>query len=245
MFGCSKFFSYFCNVMTQDFESNKKRIERLGFTCGLIDDNGKVRNFIDGHEYIEIGGIKWATCNVGAEKETDSGLYFQWGDVQGYTSDQYGFGEGKKCFTWVDYKYVNNNTLTKYNSTDGKTVLEPSDDAARFHMGGSWRMPTEEDFQKLLASTTNKWVFNYKGSGVNGRLFTSMRDSSKTLFFPTCGYCGYGSIGTVGTDGYYWSSSLNSSGVFDSYNLSFGVKFCRAVANGRNYGFSVRGVINY
>lgn len=228
--------------MMQDFETNKKRIERLGLTCNLMDEDGKIRHFQSGYEYVEIGGIKWATCNVGAKKETDRGLYFQWGDTQGYTNEQYGF-EGKKCFDWEDYKYNGHDTMTKYNSTDGKVVLEPLDDTARFHMGGSWRMPTEEDFQKLLANTTNEWVTDYKGSGVKGKLFTSMTDSSKVLFFPACGFCGYGCVGTVETYGFYWSSSLNSSGVFDSHNLSFDMGFCLVAVNGRNYGFPVRGVV--
>lgn len=28
------------------------------------------------HEYVEIGGIKWATMNLGATTEADTGLYF-------------------------------------------------------------------------------------------------------------------------------------------------------------------------
>lgn len=37
---------------------------------------------------IDLGlpsGLMWANMNVGAEKETDYGLYFQWGDTVGYT----------------------------------------------------------------------------------------------------------------------------------------------------------------
>lgn len=29
-----------------------------------------------GHEYVEIGGVKWATMNVGASSITDTGQYF-------------------------------------------------------------------------------------------------------------------------------------------------------------------------
>jgi hypothetical protein len=32
--------------------------------------------------------------NVGASSVTDTGLYFQWGDTQGYTASQVGSGEG-------------------------------------------------------------------------------------------------------------------------------------------------------
>ena len=52
--------------------------------------NKKINN---GHSYIDLGlpsGTLWATCNVGASKPTQSGLYFQWGDVQGYKTEQVG-----------------------------------------------------------------------------------------------------------------------------------------------------------
>ena len=104
----------------------------------------------NGHEYVEIGGIKWATMNIGANSVTDTGLYFQWGDTQGYTASQVGNGSGQKYFGWADYKYGDGTSspgaegMTKYNSTDGKTVLEAADDAAVANWGGSWRMPTTE-----------------------------------------------------------------------------------------------------
>ena len=34
---------------------------------------------INGHEWIDLGlSVKWATCNVGAEKPEDYGDYFAW-----------------------------------------------------------------------------------------------------------------------------------------------------------------------
>ena len=232
--------------MAQDFKINKKRVERLGLTCSLMDDDGKVHYFQDGHEYVEIGGVKWAICNVGAEKETDRGLYFQWGDIQGYTADQ--VGRGEKCFRWDDYKYGNGEIfqrttdMTKYNSSDGKTILEPLDDTARFHMGGGWRMPTEKDFRTLLANTTNQWVTDYRGSGVSGRLFISEADNSKTLFFPCCGHCSGGVVYNVGSCGYYWNSSLNSSTVIYGGSLALGAWNYYITSNSRYFGFFVRGV---
>ena len=93
-------------------------------------------------EYVEIGGIKWATMNIGANSVTDYGLYFQWGDTQGYTIDQVGEGSGKKYFYWRDYKYSVDTSMIKYNSSDGKTALDTSDDAAIANWGADWRMPT-------------------------------------------------------------------------------------------------------
>ena len=82
----------------------------------LCDDNGSVYyNYPpepkpNGHDYVDLGlpsGTLWATMNVGASKPSDAGLYFQWGDTQGYTADQVGTGDGKKKFSsdWSDYKW--------------------------------------------------------------------------------------------------------------------------------------------
>lgn len=96
--------------------------------------------------------------NVGATSETDYGLYFQWGDTQGYTAAQVGSGEGQKYFGWDDYKYGTDSNLTKYNETDGLTTLELSDDAARVNWGGDWIIPTADMYRELNANTKNGFI---------------------------------------------------------------------------------------
>ncbi len=42
--------------------------------------------------FVDLGlpsGTKWASCNVGAEKPEDFGLYFAWGETEGYTRNNY------------------------------------------------------------------------------------------------------------------------------------------------------------
>ena len=44
------------------------------------------------YEYVDLGlpsGLKWAKCNVGAEKETDYGYYFQWGEIEDHGNAAY------------------------------------------------------------------------------------------------------------------------------------------------------------
>lgn len=203
------------------------------------------------HDYVEIGGVKWATMNVGANSVTDYGLYFQWGDTQGYTASEVGSGEGKKYFGWVDYKYGNgtsspaDTSITKYNSTDGKTVLDLSDDAARTNWGGSWRMPTTAEFQALGNAVNTAWTADYQGSGVAGMICTDKTDSSKVLFFPACGGCYDGSVNSVGSTGYYWSSSRDSNLVLYSCYPYFRDGFVRWYnSDCRYFGWSVRGVLD-
>ena len=221
---CAKIFgimiriSYLCTTMKEI--SAEERIRRFKLTCTL-NDNGVERYFHNGYEYVEIGSLKWAKCNVGAEKETDSGLYFAWGDTQGYTAKQVCNGKGKKRFTWQDYKFGDMSHLLKYNNADGKRVLDLEDDAVHVNMGGSWRMPTTAEWAALGNATTSAWTDNYQSSGVKGLVLTSKTDSSKKLFFPAAGYCYYGSVFYVGSYGYYWSSSLYSSNVRYAYSMYF------------------------
>jgi len=200
----------------------------------------------NGHDYVEINGLKWATMNVGATAVTDTGLYFQWGDVSGYTAAQVGSGSGQKYFGWADYKYCDgtSSNMTKYNSTDGKTVLEPSDDAAHANWGGLWRMPTKDEFVSLGNAVNTAWTADYKGSGVSGLVLTDKSDSTKVLFFPAAGHCVNGSVTNVDKGGYYWSSLLDTSYMQYAYyiiNSSGGAYWNNR--RDRNCGFPVRPVI--
>ena len=195
------------------------------------------------HDFVEIGGIKWATMNVGATGVTDYGLYFQWGDTQGYTAAQVGEGEGKKYFGEDDCIYYNNGSYTKYNEGDSKITLESTDDAANAAWGGNWRMPTVSEFIALGEATTSAWTADYQGTGVSGLVLTSIADGA-TLFFPACGHADNGSVYAVGSYGYYWSSSLHADfGDSYAYYLGFGSSY---VDWGSNYyrfcGCHVRGV---
>lgn len=198
------------------------------------------------YDYVEIGGLKWATMNVGATAVTDGGLYFQWGDTVGYTAEQVGSGEGKKYFGWSDYKFGGNDEggQTKYNSSDGKTVLDLEDDAARINMGGNWRTPTSAEYQSLINATTSAWTTDYEGSGVKGLVLTSNDDSNVKLFFPAVGYALNGTMIAFGEAGYVWSSSIGASKISSAPILFFGSGFERVSAYYRYRGFSVRGVMD-
>ena len=117
----------------------------------------------NGHAYVDLGlpsGTKWAKMNVGASSETDRGLYFAWGETQGYTASQVG---GHKVFRWSDYKFNpsgDGSTFTKYNARDNKTHLELTDDAAAVNMGGDWHMPNRTQCIELFKETKNGYVTN-------------------------------------------------------------------------------------
>ena len=196
--------------------------------------------------YIDMGlSVIWATFDIGATKVGEYGNYFQWGDTQGYTSSQVGSGTGKKYFGWADYKYCNGsyNTLTKYNTdssrgpVDNKTVLEPMDDAATANMGKGWRMPTYAEYIELINACKQTWDSTNKW-----RIFTLRTDSTKQLVFPFSGRGGNGSVNSQGSNGYFWSSSLNTSDPSSGRRLGVDSGNGGMNNNDRFYGFCVRGV---
>ena len=196
------------------------------------------------YEFVDLGlpsGTKWATTNVGATKPEDFGLYFAWGEIQGY-----GGITDEKQFSWADYKLCggSNSTLTKYNNNssygivDNLTVLEQVDDAA-YTSDKICRMPTKADFEELTANTTSTWETL---NGVNGRRFTS-KTNGNSIFIPAAGYCGNGSADRAGSNGFLWSSSFYKDN--PSYGRCFVFTSNGAYVNGdfRCNGFTVRAVL--
>ena len=197
----------------------------------------------NGHDYVDLGlpsGTLWATCNVGASKPSETGLYFQWGDASGYTADQVGTGKGKKKFAldWSDYKWGKNPNFTKY-TTIGAT-LELEDDAAHVNMGGDWHMPSPDQIEELIDNTTSTWTTQ---DGVNGSLFTSKKDTSKSIFIPAAGGAWDGSFDSSGVSGGVWSSMLSSGNVDSGQLLIFYSDNAGLDYGDLNGGLSVRGVL--
>ena len=192
------------------------------------------------YEWVDLGlpsGLKWAAWNVGATKPEEFGLYFQWGETQGYT----GITDTKQ-FSWTDYTLCDGtqDNMTKYNATDGLTTLEAADDAV-IATDSSCRMPTEAELKEFTVNTTPKWVDDYNGTRVAGYIFTS-KVNGNSIFVPAAGFCYDGSVVNVGRDGFLWLSSLNLSGVKFAFCLYFYPNSVYVHLNKRGYGLPVRAV---
>ena len=203
-------------------------------------------------EYVDLGlpsRTLWAKCNIGAETETDYGVYFQWGDISGVSGSLVGKYSNEK-YSWSTAPFNNGSgkfESTYFNSVKDtvcpNNVLAKEYDAAAQIMGSDWRMPTQADLQELLSGTTNEWITNFNGTGVNGMKFTSKTETSKYIFIPAAGYCIVGSVKTVGNSGSVWSSSLYTSGLYRAQELVFGSGNSGMLNNdNRCNGLSVRGV---
>lgn len=201
-------------------------------------DNSKI---INGHKFVDLGlpsGILWAETNIGAESAVDDGKYFAWGETTTkltYSKDRYRLG-----YDGVYYYYK------KYNYDDGKTVLEPNDDAAYVNWGDSCRMPTSDEFEELINSCT--WTLTYKPTSdvkttIKGYEILS-NTNGNSIFLPASGFYYHDSLLERGLSGLYWSSALFSSSdnVSTSYALKFNSGHHDVICTGRWKGFSVRPV---
>jgi len=150
-----------------------------------------------GHEFVDLGlpsGTKWATMNLGAEKSTEIGMYYAWGETTGYyvsnmsrqfdtesykfykkqttkTKDEDGFDIEKTIEGYT--KYISKDAREYgYNGFyDDKTIMENADDAARINWGGEWRIPTTEECQELIdnCSITKCSLDGVSGCKVKGK----------------------------------------------------------------------------
>ena len=203
-----------------EYDAVKQRLKTPNVS--LIDEDGHVEYIqyvppiVDGHEYVEIDGIKWATMNLGADRVTDYGLYFAWGETSGYTPAQIGTSSGQRAFKWEEYKYWTGDTgsgssgVTKYNSDDGKVTLEASDDPVTAAWGENWRMATAEEFASLSAATTSAWTNGYNGSVISGLVLTDKEDETKQLFLPANGMAYTGRVRSLGSYSRYWTKTIYS-----------------------------------
>ena len=180
-------------------------------------------------EAVDMGlSVKWATFNVGATSPEDYGDYFAWGET-----------EPKETYSWATYKWGTSSNLTKYNTTDGKTILDPEDDAAQVHWGDKWRMPTKEEIEELIDNCT--WTESTE-NGVKGYVVTS-KHTGNSIFFPYSGYFNHDNSATLQGEKtlfYTWSAehSDNTRG-YDIHNRTGAILLEQ---NTRRCGFPIRPV---
>lgn len=172
-------------------------------------------------ESIDLGlSVNWASFNVGASKPEEIGYFFAYGEI-----------EPKEQYSWDNYKWYKdeglNEGFTKYcleasngfiGYMDGKSVLDPEDDAAHVLLGGKWRMPTREELTELRENCT--WTVKTI-NGQQGRLVTS-KVNQNSIFLPFTG-CKFGSVYTDLFQGWYWSSTTSYNDAINLYITSSSV----------------------
>ncbi|MBR6758644.1 MAG: hypothetical protein IKM35_09290, partial [Bacteroidaceae bacterium] len=184
----------------------------------LEEENRKKYN---GREWVDLGlpsGLKWATCNVGADKPEECGNYYAWGETETkseYTEDN--------CVTW--------------EKNLGDISGDSHYDAARRNWGGSWRMPTAAECQELIDNCTGTWTTQggHKGYQVTGK-------NGNSIFLPAAGWYYGSSLDCQRKYGLYLSSTPYESYTKDAYYLGFNSSDRSVYWYRRFYGRTVRPV---
>lgn len=207
--------------------------------------NGNSSGSENGHYYVDLGlpsGVKWATCNVGANSPEEYGNYYAWGETS--TKNEYSFTNYK----WYKGMNGDHHTYTKYIDNDefgiidNKICLEFADDAARMNWGGKWRMPTADELEELRTMCNWTWTTQ---SGKKGFMVTS-KINGKSIFLPAAGHRYFSDLIDEGTAGYYWSSYLytHSQITYGAEDFRFGSYGVAAYSGDyREYGQSIRPVL--
>ena len=225
-------------IISLDYYSGKPQQEKEEY----LDLNGKL--WFPEHEYVDLGlSVKWATCNVGADKPEDVGGLFAWGETE--TKTEYNYSTYKFC---VD---GNRGNYSKYNDTDQKTRFDLEDDVAHVKWGGSWRVPTSAEMDELRRECNWTWTTenDVKGFRVSGK---KEGYENNSIFIPVNAFNDSVAVTTLHQYpeyGVYWSSTLShESGSFlmGGWDYANGIWFCRDASMGntsyRNEGRSIRPV---
>lgn len=170
-------------------------------------------------EYIDLGmDVLWASCNLGSDTPEGSGKYYGWGNPSGNSNI-------KKTF---------------------KTISGTGYDAAFYSLGNGYRIPTKDEWSKLLQECTWEWT-SYKG--VNGYKVTGTNGNS--IFLPTIGYDwstnGYYYVGTQDSYVYNYTAqriTLSESKHIFENNMSQAIFSIRPVKDERVYCETSREVSN-
>ena len=223
-------------------------IQKLEDLKGSIGGGGTTPSPV---EYVDLGlpsGLKWAKCNLGASKPSESGDYYSWGETA-----------PKAVYDWATYKWMQAGKsewkyITKYTIADGnteaiwydssgafigdnKTVLDAADDAATANLGSPWRMPTFDEFKELIDKCTWTWTTQ---DGVNG--YQVDGPNGNAIFLPAAGCRENDRLEFAGGKGRYWSSSLYSTHSKGAYSLDFDSGVHDRNGYSRFLGYTVRPV---
>ena len=189
-------------------------------------DTGNVSGTIAGHDYVDLGlpsGLKWATCNVGANTPEEYGNYYAWGE------------------TTTKSLYTADNSLT-YGRNMGDISGNVNYDAATANWGNSWRMPTKAEMEELRDNCTWTWITQ---GNVNGMKVTGPNGNS--IFLPAAGIIEGTSYYDIGEFPCYWGSTPYEGNNDYAYVLCY-ENNCYVDRCSRDAGFPVRpvsGTINY
>lgn len=170
---------------------NKSQADEIVFE--EVEENGAV----------DLGlSVKWASCNLGANKPEEAGKHYAWGEA---------VPQANNVYSWSSYRWCNGSskslikycTDSSYGQVDNKKKLLSEDDAAQVNLAEGWRMPTKAEMQELVDKCTWTWTTKNGTSG-----YEVIASNGNSIFLPVTGTRYESSLNSADWLGSYWTSSL-------------------------------------
>ena len=231
-----RYYGYSIRPVRSSVRNNKKHIRN-----DLLANISAPTGYSNGYGYVDLGlpsGIKWATCNVGANNIGDYGDYFAWGEVSAksiYHWNYYIYCKGETSYRAYNAlaKYCNNSYNGNNGFVDNLIKLQAKDDVATVIRGNDWHIPTKEDFEELKNMCI--WEMTASGCKVTG-------PNGNSIFLPAAGIYCENDLYIVNSLGAYWSCSLDTTNAGKAYILGFVPDSCIIDGYRRDYGLPIRPV---
>lgn len=191
----------------------------------------------NGYDYVDLGlSVTWAPINIGATAIGEYGDLFAWGEIE--TKDYFDPQEYKWGYYISQKLFYNKYCINPSDGVvDNLTTLEPEDDAAHVLWGGTWRMPTEEEWKELRDNCT--WKYSWE-NGVKGKKATGPNGNS--IFFPLAGAQHWDERVSKNITGYYRSATLGPEYNGTTYIVIIDSEDSKETTTGWSYGSRVFGM---
>ena len=226
LIGCGLFFAFSggdgsdYNSSYSSDDGGADHIEKSDYPVDDISEQG-----ISIQKKVDLGlSVCWAGWNVGASSPEEYGNYYAWGETT-----------TKSDYKVKNYQYYNGSVYVYI----GSNICGTQYDVARTQWGGSWRLPTKEEFEELVDRCTWTWttynnVDGYKVAGPNGN----------SIFLPAAGSRSSYVLDFSASHSCYWSGSLD--GGSNAYYLGFSSddRYVYVYSYYRGNGRTVRPVCN-
>lgn len=196
-------------------------------------DNDVIEEVKDGHAVVDLGlSVNWAYSNLDLDgSNLESAPYM-------HTYALYGWADptGKKRST-DPFDYPSKEESG--SSFAPETIVGTKFDIAHVNWGGDWRLPSDAEMKELVEKCD--WVYETVNSTTGYRI---TGPNGNSIFLAANGWRYGEELGAKGTYGGYWSGTVSKDDMNAARCVAFNPLTHNTGYTNRNYGLSVRPVVN-
>lgn len=183
---------------------------------------------------VDLGlSVNWSGWDLGATSAMEYGVHFAWGELI------------PRAENFSNDGYLHYNTSTYGYNFIGEEISGTNYDAARYHLGEGWRMPTKAEADELLQNCT--WVYSVVANNIPG--YKVIGPNGNSIFLPLNGHMVRDELIANKVHCCYWVGTLESDSEGNYNNnranvLLYGPeeKKTETVVDNRRWGHCIRPV---